>query len=175
MPPNYDITNGPVMGAAKMALDTGNVNYVLIWVPEASENQLKNLFEKTFCERRAGKDMQDIAINWYFETVKRLHRAGERRLYTCLKPDGPDESPVFPKVNRAIETGVADEIIGFIPKTQDHDFRYRFHHLIEKKNYDVNNVAAGRGYVAEFIDFILYLHHLCTSSPEKQVTRSIEK
>jgi Family of unknown function (DUF6448) len=163
MPPNYDIPNGPVMNAAKMALDTGNVNYVLIWVPEESENQIKNLFEKTVCEHRAGKVVQDIAINWYLETVKRLHRAGERALYTCMNPDGPDESPVILKVNGAIETGEAEEIIGFIPKTQEHDFRHRFHHLIEKKNYDVNNVAAGREYVAEFIDFILYLHHLCTS------------
>lgn len=164
MPPNYDMTNGPVMGAAKMALDKGNVNYVLIWVPEESENKLKNLFEKTFCESRAGKDMEDIAINWYFETVKRLHRAGERRLYTCMNPDGSDERSVVPKVKRAIETGEADEIIGFIPKTKEHDFRHRLHHLIEKKNYDVNNVAAGREYVAEFIDFIIYLHHFCTSS-----------
>ena len=164
MPPNYDITNGPVMNAAKMALDTGNVNYILIWFPEASENKLKNLFEKTFCERRAGKDVQDIAINWYFETVKRLHRAGERTLYACMKPAGLDENPIIQKVKRAIETGEAEELIGFIPKTQEHDFRHRFHRLSGKKNYDVNSIAAGREYVAEFIDFIIYLHHFCTSS-----------
>jgi hypothetical protein len=164
MPPNYDITNGSVMNAAKIALDTGNVNYILIWVPEESENKLKNLFEKTVCERRAGKDVQDTSFDWYFETVNRLHRASEGALYTRVNPDGLDESPVVPKVKRAIETCEAEEIIGFIPKTQEHDFRHRFHHLIEKKNYDVNNVAAGREYIAEFIDFILYLHHLCTSS-----------
>jgi hypothetical protein len=27
---HYDVRNGPVMKAAKMALETGNVNYVLI-------------------------------------------------------------------------------------------------------------------------------------------------
>jgi len=164
MPPNYDITNRPVMNAAKMALDTGNINYILIWIPEESENKLKNLFEKTFCERKAGKDVQDIAVNWYFETVKRLHRAGERTLYACLKPAGLDESPVIPNAERAIETGNSEELIGFIPKTQEHDFRHRFHSLIEKKNYDVNDVAAGREYVEEFIDFIIYLYYFGTSS-----------
>jgi hypothetical protein len=175
MPPNYDITNGPVMDAAKMALDTGNVNYILIWVPEASENKLKNLFEKTFCERRAGKDVQDIAINWYFETAKRLHRDGERTLYACMKPAGLDVSPVIPNAERAFKTGNSEELTGIIPKTMEDDFRHRFYHVMEKKNYDVNNVADGRAYVAAFIDFIVYLHHICTSIQEKQVTRNIEK
>jgi hypothetical protein len=39
--------NGPVMKATQMALATVNANYVLIWVPEESENTLKNLLEKT--------------------------------------------------------------------------------------------------------------------------------
>jgi hypothetical protein len=125
---------------------------------------LKNLFEKTVCERRAGTDVQDIAINWYFDTVKQFHRSGERTLYAYLKSTGSDESPVVPRVKRTIMTGEAEEIIGFATTTHEHDLRDRSHHLIEKKNYIFNNVAAGRGYVAEFIDFILYLHHLCTSS-----------
>jgi hypothetical protein len=167
MPPNYDITNGSVMDAAKMALDTGNVNYVLIWVPEASENKLKNLFAKTVCERRDRKDVQDIAFDWYFETVNRLHRAGEGTLYTCMNLAGLDERSVVPKVKRVIETGEAEEIIGFIPKTQEHDFRHRFRHVMEKKNYDVNNVVDGRAYVAAFTDFIVYLHHIYTSIPRE--------
>jgi hypothetical protein len=99
--------------------------------------------------------VQDIAINWYFETVKRLHSAGERTLYACLKPAGFDESPVIPKAERAIEIGDVEELIGFIPKTMEDDFRHRFYHVMEKKNYDVNNVADGRAYVAAFTDFIV--------------------
>jgi hypothetical protein len=36
---------------------------------------------------------------------------------------------------------------------------------MDKKNYDVNNVAAGRAYVSAFIDFIVYVHNLTTSIP----------
>jgi len=33
-----DAGNGPVMKAAKIALETDNADYILIWVPEESEN-----------------------------------------------------------------------------------------------------------------------------------------
>jgi hypothetical protein len=167
MPPHLDTRNGYVIKAANMALKTGNVNYVLLWVPEESENKLKNLFEKTFCERRTCKDVQDIAINWYFETVKRLHRTGETTLYAGLKPAGLDESPVIPKAERAIETGNSEELIGFISNTMDDDFKHRFYYVMEKKNYDVDNVADGRAYVSAFTDFIIYLHHIYTSIPRE--------
>jgi hypothetical protein len=165
---HYDAGSGPVMKAAKMALETGNVNYILIWVPEESENKLKNLFDKTFCERRSGKDVQDIAINCFFETVKRLHRAGASTLYTYLKPAGIDKSLVILNVERAIETGNSEELIGFISKTMEDDFRHRFYHVMKKKNYHVNNVTAGRKYVTAFNDFIVYVHNLYTSIPEKE-------
>ena len=164
MIPHDDTTNGPVLKAAKLALETGNVNYVLIWFPEESENKLKNLFEKTFCERRAGKDVQGVAIDWYFATLSRLHRDRERALYTCMKPNGLDVSPVVPKAERAIETGDAEEIIGVVPKTMEGELRQHFHYVMEKRNYDVNNIIAGRAYVAAFIDFIEYLHNLNTST-----------
>jgi len=165
---HYDARNGPVMKAAKMALETGNVNYVLIWVPEESENQLKNLLEKTFCKRRAQKDVHDVTIDWYFQMVSRLHRSGERVLYTCMKPDGLDESPIVPKVERAIEIGDVEEIIGGIPNTKEGDLRQRFRHVMNKRNYDVNNIAAGRAYVSAFIDFIVYVHNLYTSIPGEE-------
>ena len=168
MPPNYDITKGLVMDAAKMALDTGNVNYVLIWVPEASENKLKNLFDKTVCEHRDRKDVQDIALDWYFETVSRLHRSRKRVLYTFMKPDGLDESQIFQKVERAIEIGDVEELIGDIPYTKEGDLRQRFRHVMDKRNYDVNNIAAGRAYVSAFIDFIIYVHNLSTSIPGEE-------
>jgi len=109
--------------------------------------------------------VQDIAINWYFETVKRLHRAGEKTLYACLKPAGLNESPVIPKAERPMETGNSEEQIGFIPKTMEDDFRHRFYHVMENKNYDVNNIAAGRAYVSALTDFIIYLHHIYPSIP----------
>ena len=102
---HHDPHNCPVMKAAQMALVTGNANYVLIWVPEELENTLKNILEKTCCERSIRKNMQNRTIDWYFETVNRLHSANDGALYSCLKPGGHDESPIISILGRAIETG----------------------------------------------------------------------
>jgi hypothetical protein len=109
--------------------------------------------------------MQDLAINWYFETVSRLHRAGEGLLYTNVNLAGLEKSPVVLKAMKAIETGDVEGVLRFIPNAMEDDFRHSFHHIMEKKDYDVNDVAAGREYVAAFIEFIGYVHLISTSIP----------
>jgi hypothetical protein len=39
MPPHCDTRDGPVVKAAMKALETGNLNYVLIWIPKESEKE----------------------------------------------------------------------------------------------------------------------------------------
>ena len=41
MPPHCDTRDGPVVKAAIKALETGNLNYVLIWITDESEKELK--------------------------------------------------------------------------------------------------------------------------------------
>jgi hypothetical protein len=160
MPPHCDTRDGPVVKAAKKALETGNLNYILIWIPEESEKELKGVFEKTLHARKAGKDAQEVADDWFFETAIRLHRAGEGAAYTGMKPAGLSEGPVVPKAEKAIETGDPKETMDFILKTVEEDLKHRFHHVMEKKKYDVNNVAAGREFIAAFIGWVVYSHHL---------------
>lgn len=160
MPPHCDTRDGPVVNAAKQALETGNLNYVLIWVPEDSEHELNEAFNKTRRARKAGKDAQEVADDWFFETAIRLHRVGEGAPYTGMKPAGLSEGPVVPRAERAIETGDPDETIGFILKTVKDDLNHRFHHVMEKKKYDVDDVAAGREFIAAFIGWVVYSHHL---------------
>jgi len=59
MPPHCDTRDGPVVTAARIALETGNVNFVLIWVPESAENELKDVFETTLRMRKAGAEAQE--------------------------------------------------------------------------------------------------------------------
>lgn len=152
--------NGPVMRAAKMALETGNANYVLIWVPEGLENTLKNLLEKTCCKRSARKNMQIHAIDWYFESVNRLHCSYGWPHCLGMNSERANETPIGLIAERAFETGNFEEIIGFIPNTQTGNVRQRFHNVMSKRNYNVNDIAAGRAYVSAFIDFISYLYNL---------------
>jgi len=163
MPPHCDTRDGPVVKAAKKALETGNLNYVLIWIPKESEKELKAIFEKTLRARKAGKDAQDVADDWFFENSIRLHRAGEGAAYTGMKPAGLSEGPVVPRAEKAIETGDPKDAIAFILKTIEDDLTIRFHHVMEKKKYDVNDVAAGREFIAAFIGWVVYSHHLYIS------------
>ena len=160
MPPHCDTRDGPVVKAAQKALETGNLNYVVIWIPKESEKELKEVFARTLRARKAGKDAQDVADDWFFETAIRLHRAGEGAPYTGMKPAGLSEGPVVPKAEKAIETGDPKETIGFILKTVEDDLTHRFHHVMEKKKYNVDDVAAGREFIEAFIGWVVYSHHL---------------
>jgi hypothetical protein len=162
MPPHCDTRDGPVVKAAIRALETGNVNLILIWVPKEAEKELTEAFDKTLRARKQGTDARIVADDWFFETAIRLHRAGEGAPFTGLKPAGLDEGPVVPRAEKAIETGDAEEAIGFVLHTVEKELQQRFRQVMVKKKYNENDVGAGREYVHAFINFVVYSHHLYT-------------
>jgi uncharacterized protein DUF6448 len=54
--------------------------------------------------RKAGGEARDLADMYFFETLVRVHRAGEGAGYTGLKPAGHVEPPVA-AADAAIENG----------------------------------------------------------------------
>lgn len=160
MPPHCDIMDGPVVTAAKRALEKENVNLILPWVPRKSEPALKKAFSQTVRARKLGSVAAELADYWLFETAVRVHREGEGESYTGLKPAGLDWGPVVPRADKAIEQGDAGEVIGFILHTIEEELQERFHKAMSKKNYDENDVRAAREYVQAMLGFVLYSHHL---------------
>jgi hypothetical protein len=160
MPPHCDTRDGPVVTAAKRALEAGNVNHILIWVPEEAEGEVRKAFNRALRVRKTGKEALDLADDWFFEIVIRLHRAGEGAPYTGLKPAGLDEGPVVPRAEKAIAKGNPEEVISFMLHVVEEDLQQRFKTVMERARYDVNNVAAGRAYVRAYIGFVVYAHHL---------------
>jgi len=160
MPPHCDTRDGPVVNAAKRALETGNVNFVLIWVQEESARELSGIFEKALRARKTGKAARDVTDDWFFENAIRLHRAGEGTPYTGMKPAGLGEGPVVPKAEKAIESGNPQETIDLILGTVEEELSGRFRTVMDRKQYDADDVAAGREYVRAFIGWVVYSHHL---------------
>jgi len=134
--------------------------YILIWVPKESEKEITEAFERTVKVRKLEKDVQDLADDCFFETAIRLHRAGEGAPYTGMKPSGLDEGPIVPLAEKAIKTGDPSEVIEFILDTVRADLLRRFHKVQDKRDYDTNDVAAGRSYVQAYIGFVVYTHKL---------------
>lgn len=163
MPPHCDTMDGPVVTAAKRALETRNVNLIFPWVPKKAEPELKKSFEKTLHVRKQGKEAKELADYWFFETAVRLHREGEGAPYTGLKPAGLDRGPVVPRAEKAIEKGNPKEVVEFISHTVEEELQKRFKNAMVKKKYDENNVDAAREYVQAMLGFVLYSHHLYTN------------
>ncbi|MFB3888609.1 MAG: DUF6448 family protein [Candidatus Bathyarchaeia archaeon] len=160
MPPHCDTLDGPVVKAARLALEKGNVNYLLAWIPKKAEAELKKAFDKTLQARTQGKEAKEIADYWLFETAVRLHREGEGAPYTGLKPAGLDWGPVVPRAEKALETGNPKEVIDLITGIADKELKERFSKAMARKKHDVDDVDAARKYVQAELGFILYAHGL---------------
>jgi hypothetical protein len=53
--------------------------------------------------RHEGPASREVADRHFFETVVRLHRAGEGAPYTGLKPAGLDVGPVIPVAEHGLQ------------------------------------------------------------------------
>lgn len=158
MPPHCDTLDGPVVKAAKAALDKGDVTVVLPWAPKEAETEIKKAFAKAMAARKLGKESKEVADLWFFETVVRLHRAGEGAPYTGLKPAGLDTGPVVPRAERCIEKGDPKEVIDFLKQEAEEGLHHSFKEAMDRKKYDPKDVDAAREYVEAMLGFILYSH-----------------
>ena len=155
-----DSMEGPVVKASQKALGTGNINYVLIWVQAKDEKEIKEMFDKVNKVRSLGHEAKELANMYFFETVVRLHRMGEGEGYTGLKPVGYKPEKGIEVADIAIETNSIDKLLSGLNKKHHAKIKDYFAGLQSKKNYDVNDVKAGREYVESYVHFIHYVEEL---------------
>lgn len=151
-----DGLDGPVVQAAERALATGNVNYALVWVPEADEDPVRRAFTESSAVRRLGGDARRLADRLFAETLVRLHRASEGAPYEGLKPAGRDLGPAIRGAERAIAIGSLEDLADLVARATRGGLADRYARLMSLRHYDVNDVAAGRRYTAAYVDFIHY-------------------
>lgn len=154
---------GPVIKASQRAIETGDINYVLIWVQEKDEKEIKKLFEKILIVRKLNDEAKELADMYFFETVVRVHRMGEGEPYTGVKPVGYHPEEGIEAADVAIEKNSLSEVFAHIPKEKQEKVNELFTDLQSKMNYDVNDVAAGRKYVAAYVYFIHFVEEIFNS------------
>ena len=158
MPPHCDSMDGPVVTAARNALEAERVELILPYVPEDGESEVRRAFDAASAVRAQGPAARELADLHFYETVVRIHRAGEGAPYTGLKPAGLDEGPVIPLAERAIETGSPDELIGLRCGTVETEVRRRLERVVELGRRADGDIAANREYVEAMLGLQVWAH-----------------
>lgn len=155
-----DGMDGPVVKAAQRALATGNVNLVLIWAPKKDEAEIVKAFQRTLAVRKLSAEARELADLYFFETVVRIHRAGEGESYAGLKPAGRDLGPAIPVADKALETDSIEPLLKLITAAAQNSIREHFNRATSKKKFNENDTGAGREYVEAYVKFIHYVERL---------------
>jgi hypothetical protein len=155
-----DGVDGPVVTLARRALEAGNVNLVLPWVREEDEAAIRESFAHAMAVRKLGGEAKALADEHFFETLVRVHRAGEGAPYTGLKPAGRDLGPAIPAADRALEDGSIDQVMEVLNKAVRKGLHEHFHHAAARKHFAPDDVKAGREYVEAYVPYIHYVERL---------------
>lgn len=154
-----DTLDGPVVNDARTALANGDVTPVLKWVRAEDTQAITAAFTQTLTVRKLSPEAQALADRYFFETLVRIHRAGEGAPYTGLQPAGAVE-PAIAAADEAIAKGNADALLTEVTVLVQQGIRERFAQVVETRKHANDSVAAGRAYVAAYVTYIHYVEGL---------------
>ncbi len=154
-----DTLGGPVVGAARLALSKGDVTPVLKWVKPDDESEIRELFAKTLQVRSLGPAAQEMADTHFFETLVRVHRAGEGAPYTGLKA-ADEVDPAVALTDLGLESGSIDRLVTAMNAHVAEGIRERFARAVEARAHADESVAAGREYVEAYVQLTHYVERL---------------
>jgi hypothetical protein len=152
-----DGMDGPVVHAARQALDTGNVNFVLAWVQSQDKAEIRRAFEKTLAVRKLSPESRELADLYFFETLVRVHRAGEGAPYTGLKPAGRDLGQAIPAADQAVAEGSPKAVLRLLLAKIEGGIHERFRQVQACRKFDKDDVGAARQYVKAYVEFLHYV------------------
>ena len=156
-----DTLDGPVVQTARIALEKGDVTPLLKWVHADDEKEIRVAFQKTLAVRAKGAKAKELADMYFFETLVRIHRAGEGAPYTGLKP-GEAVDPAVALADKALDSGSVDKLVDVLTKAMANGIRERFRHASETQKHADDSVAAGREFVEAYVIYTHYVEGLHT-------------
>ena len=151
-----DTMDGPLIKDARLAIAQNNINYALKWVSSKNEAEIKDAFKLMMKVRETGPEGKELAEKYFFETLVRIHRTGEGMPFTGVKPSG---TPIDDKVlaaDKSIEIGNLSPFKNMVSKDILQELTKRFNKVMSLKNFDVNNVEAGREYIEVYVLFFKF-------------------
>ena len=154
-----DSLEGPVVQDARLAIQEGDPTPVLKWVGHDREGEVREAFEQTMAVRGSSDEGKVLADRYFFETLVRIHRAGEGEAFTGLKPADSVE-PGIAAADKALASGSAAELARHLSSTVQVGIEKRLARVIERRRHAEESVEAGRQYVDAYVDYIHFVEAL---------------
>lgn len=149
-----DTMNGPVIQDAKAALAKRDVTPVLKWVKKEKEAEIRAAFKAAVAE--GAKGSEEKADMKFFETLVRVHRAGEGAAFSGLKPAGAIE-PAVAEADKSLENGSSEKLIAMMTHHLSEGITKRFSLAFEARKHKDKSVEAGREYVEAYVEYVHYV------------------
>ncbi|WP_458411486.1 DUF6448 family protein [Schinkia sp. CFF1] len=165
-----DTMDGPTVADAYKALENDNINYVLKWVQPKYEKEIKDKFDLSMKVKDLSPEAKELSEQYFFSELIRVHRAGEGAPFDGLKPSG---TPIDEKVlaaDKSIALGNLSPLEGLVEEEKMPELKERFEKVMKLKDYDVNNLEAGREYIEAYVSFFKFAegeeegHHEATGA-----------
>ncbi len=154
-----DTLDGPVIQDARSALDKNDVTPVLKWVREKEEAKVRASFKEAVAAAKKGPKVKEAAEHRFFTNLVKIHRAGEGAPFTGLKPAGSVE-PAVAAADKALESGSSVDLVKLVTDAVADGIQKRYERVAEAKKHKDESVAAGREYVAAYVDYTHYVERL---------------
>jgi len=154
-----DTLNGPVIKDARIALEKGDIKSVLKWLRKEDEKEVRIAFQKALAVRSKGAVAKELADRYFFETLVRLHRAGEGAPYTGLK-QVESVDPAVALADEALKKESVDKLVNVLTKALAKGIREHFKHASETNKHADDSVEAGRKFVKAYVIFTHYVEGL---------------
>jgi hypothetical protein len=154
-----DTLDGPVIKDARSALEKKDITPVLKWVQTKDEAQLQKVFKQALVAAKKGTKDQEQSEHHFFETLVKIHRAGEGAPFTGLKPAGEVE-PVIVAADTALVSDSAEELIKLVTDSVAKGVHERHSRAVELYKHKDESVEAGRKYVEAYVEYTHYVERL---------------
>lgn len=151
-----DTLDGPVIQDARKAIETRNITPVLKWVKPQEEKTVGVAYDKVL----AAKDTdREEAEHKFFETLVKIHRAGEGAPYSGLKAAGT-VAPAVAAADRALASGSADTLVKLVVDDVAAGIKTRYEHAAATYKHKDESVAQGREFVEAYVAYTHYVERL---------------
>lgn len=161
-----DTLDGPVVKDARVALESKDVTPVFKWVRADAEAEIRDAFQQALKVRALGGEAGALADRYFFETLVRVHRAGEGAPYTGLKPAGVTLEPAIAASDAALESGAVEPLVSLLTSEVAQGLRQRHARVLGARAHAAHSVDAGRRYVAAYVEFVHYAERLGQAAAE---------